>query len=233
MELHITPQEKNENNREYACRLLRSNIMTLQLPPGCSLNEDELSDHLKMSRTPIHEAITILKGEWLVEVLPQRGTKVTLINPALMKEGYTARILLESSVLNDSAGNLDNNQLQQLLLLLRKQEEASRNTPDQIDAFIRLDDEMHRLMYFFGGRSHTWEATRGLVSHYDRARYLDALSGNTIFEKVLMQHREFCDYMLMGIPHNVNAQQKVAEHLTSFRDNYISTIEKYPSYYSL
>jgi len=233
MELHITPPEINENNREYACRLLRSNIMTLQLPPGSSLNEDELSDHLKMSRTPIHEAITILKGEWLVEVLPQRGTKVTLINPALMKEGYSARILLESSVLNDSAGNLNNNQLQQLLLLLRKQEEASRNTPDQIDAFIRLDDEMHRLMYFFGGRSHTWEATRGLVSHYDRARYLDALSGNTIFEKVLMQHREFCDYMVMGIPHNVNAQQKVAEHLTSFRDNYISTIEKYPSYYSL
>jgi len=210
IKLRITPPEKNENNREYACRLLRSNIMTLQLPPGSSLNEDELSEQLKMSRTPIHEAITILKEEWLVEVLPQRGTKVTLINPALMKEGYYARILLESSVLKDSAGNLDNNQLQQLLLILKKQEEASRNTTDQIDAFIRLDDEMHRMMY-----------------------YLDALSGNTVFEKVLMQHREFCDYMLMGIPTNVDVQQKVTEHLTSFREHSISTIEKYPSYFSL
>lgn len=233
MDLRITPQEKNENNREYAYRLLRTNIMTLQLPPGSPLNEEALSEQLKMSRTPIHEAITTLKGEWLIEVLPQRGTKVTLIDPALMKEGYYARIALESSVLKDSAGNLSNDQLQQLLLTLKKQEEASRNTLDQIDAFIRLDDELHRMMYFFGNRSHTWKATRSLVSHYDRARYLDALSGNTVFDTVLMEHREFCDYMLMGIPQGVDIQQKVASHLTSFRGNSLSTIEKYRCYFAL
>lgn len=233
MELHITPQEKSENNREYAYRLLRTNIMTLQLPPGSSLNEDELSEQFKMSRTPVHEAITILKEEWLIAVFPQRGTKVSLIDPALMKEGYYARMLLETSVLQESAGKLDNNQLQQLLLILKKQEDASRKTTDQIDAFIRLDDELHRLMYFFAGRSHTWKATRGLVSHYDRARYLDALSGKTNFEKVLIEHREFCDYLLMGIPQNVDAQEKIATHLTSFRDNYLSTIEKYRCYFAL
>ncbi len=233
MELHIIPQEKNENNREYAYRLLRSNIMTLQLPPGSSLNEDELSEQLQMSRTPVHEAINILKGEWLVEVLPQRGTKVTLIDPSLMKEGYYARAVLDASLLQDSAGKIDNAQLQQLLSVLRKQEEASRNTVDQIDAFIRLDDELHRLMYVFGGRPHTWEAIRGLVSHYDRARYLDALSNNTNFEMVLAQHREFCDYMLMGIPQDVTAQDKITAHLTSFRQNSLSTIEKYGCYFAL
>lgn len=233
MELYITPQENNENNREYAYRLLRSNIMTLQLPPGSSLNEDKLSDQLQMSRTPIHEAITILKEEWLVEVLPQRGTKVTLIDPALMKEGFFARLQLESSLLKDAAGTLDNSQLKQLLQILNKQEEASRNTLGQIDTFIRLDDEMHRMMYTFGGRPFTWKATRGLVSHYDRARYLDALSGNTNYEQVLAQHREFCDYMLMGIPGEVDIQQKIAAHLTSFRDNSLSTIEKYQSYFAL
>ena len=233
MKLRITPQDKSENNREYAYRLLRSNIMTLQLPPGSSLNEDELSEQLQMSRTPVHEAINILKGEWLVEVLPQRGTKVTLIDPVLMKEGYHTRTILDSSLLNDSAGKLDNNQLQLLLSLLKSQEEASRNTIDQIDAFIRLDDEFHRMMYFFGGRSHTWIATRGLVSHYDRARYLDALSGSTNYELVLAQHHEFCDYMLMGIPQNIDVHDKISEHLTSFRDNSLATIKKYDSYFAL
>lgn len=233
MELHITPQGKTENNREYAYRLLRSNIMTLQLPPGTSLSEDEISDKLKMSRTPVHEAITILKGEWLVEVLPQRGTKVTLIDPILMKEGYHARSVLDASLLRDNAGKLDNSQLQTLLGLLKQQEEASRNTIDQIDAFIHLDDELHRQMYIFGGRPHIWEATRGLVSHYDRARYLDALSGGTNYELVLSQHRDFCDYMYIGVPQNAKPEDKISEHLTSFRENILSTIEKYNTYFVL
>lgn len=233
MELHITPQYTDENNREYAYRLLRSNIMTLQLPPGTSLNEDEISERLNMSRTPVHEAITKLKGEWLIEVLPQRGTKVTLIDPVLMKEGYHARSVLDASLLKDNAGKLDNNQLQQLLNLLNQQEEASKNTVDQIDAFIQLDDELHHHMYIFGGRPHIWEATRGLVSHYDRARYLDALSGKTNYEYVLAQHREFCDYMYIGMPQNVKAENKISEHLTSFRENILSTIEKYNSYFAL
>lgn len=233
MELHITPQEKNENNREYAYRLIRTNIMTLQLPPGTSLNEDELSTMLKMSRTPIHEAITTLKEEWLVEVLPQRGTKVTLIDPELMKEGYHTRALLESSVLKDSAGKLDNHQLQLLLEILHKQEAAALQSPDQIEAFIRLDDEMHRLMYYFGGRAHTWKATRGLVSHFDRVRYLNALSGHSNYEMILAQHREFCDYMLMGIPKSISIEQKLYDHLTAFRANSLLTIEKYSNYFSL
>jgi DNA-binding GntR family transcriptional regulator len=233
MELFIVPQEDNENSREYAYRLLRSNIMTMKLPPGTTLSEDILSDKLNMSRTPIHEAITKLKEEWLVEVLPQRGTKVTLINPSLMKEGYSVRVLLEAAVLNDSAGNLTNPQLLQLLSILKKQEESLNQSAEQIDSFIRLDDEFHKLLYFFGGRSHTWTATRGLVSHYDRARYLDALSGNADFNVVLRQHRELCDYMLMGFPSDVSAKQKLSEHLTSFRENSIYTIEKYRHFFSI
>lgn len=235
MELDITPQKPDENSREYAYRLLRTNIMTLHLPPGASLNEEVLSETLQMSRTPIHEAITTLKEEWLVEVLPQRGTKVSLIDPSLMKEGYYARILLEGSVLKDSAGNLDNGQLEQLLTVLKQQEECAAASPAHrhVSRFIELDDELHHMMYSFGGRSYTWKATRGLISHYDRARYLDALTGNINYDKILTQHREFCDYMLMGLPKGVSAEQKLAEHLTSFRSNSLYTIERYRHYFAL
>ena len=57
MTIKISEKREKENNREYAYRLLRSNIMTLQLMPGATLNEGELTELLGISRTPIHEAI--------------------------------------------------------------------------------------------------------------------------------------------------------------------------------
>ena len=99
MNLLIPPPHRGENNRAYACRVLRMNIMTLRLQPGEPLNEGELAALLQLSRTPVHEAITTLHTDWLVEVFPQRGTRVSRIDPALVKEGYSTRLMLESALL--------------------------------------------------------------------------------------------------------------------------------------
>ena len=58
--LLMDPRQPDENNRAYAYRILRKNIMNIQLQPGCQLSEAELSEHLVMSRTPIHEALMML-----------------------------------------------------------------------------------------------------------------------------------------------------------------------------
>ena len=73
--LLLDVRRMDENNRAYAYRMLRKNIMTLQLQPGCQLSEAELCEQLAMSRTPVHEALMMLKSEWLVEVLPQQGNQ--------------------------------------------------------------------------------------------------------------------------------------------------------------
>lgn len=233
MELELFVQEPEENSRAYAYRLLRSNIMTLRLKPGTVIKEGELSAQLAMSRTPIHEAVAALKEEWLVEVVPQSGSKVTLIDPTLMKEGYNARLLLEANLLHDAAGKLTPTQARQLQQCMWAQEEAGARLACEPDVFIRLDDEMHRLMYEFSGRARTWHATRGLVSHYDRARYLDAMSGKTDTQKVLREHREFYNYLLMGMPDGVDSTQKMAKHLTSFRGDFWEDIKEYRPYFAL
>ena len=77
--LLISPRLEGENNREYAYRVLRQNIITLQFAPGQTLSEAELSEKLEMSRTPVHEAVMMLKNEWLVDVQAQRGSSVSMI----------------------------------------------------------------------------------------------------------------------------------------------------------
>ena len=189
MDLLVPQPRPKESNREYACRVLRMNIMTFRLKPGEPLSEIEIAKLFQMSRTPVHEAITTLHNDWLIEIFPQRGTQVSRIDPALVKEGYSTRLLLESALLKDVAGK--------------------------------------------GGRSHTWLAIRGLVSHYDRLRYLDALDGDCDYDRVTRQHREFCDYLLMGLPDNVQPEVKISEHLTSFRGNLMDKIERYPGYFTI
>ena len=235
MNLLLPPRKEEENNKNYALRVLRKNIMNLRLVPGEVLNEPEIAETLQMSRTPIHEAITALHEDWLVDIFPQKGTRVSKIDTELIKEGYNTRLLLEGAILRESAGKIERAQMQEMLDCLHRQDEldVTEFSPELVDTFIELDDELHRMMYYCAGRCHTWLAIRGLVAHYDRLRYLDALDGACQYEKVRREHHEFCDYLLLGIPEGVDPDQKVCEHLTSFRGNLLEKMEKHPGYFTL
>ncbi len=235
MDLMLPPRKVGENNKEYAHRVLRKNIMNLYLKPGEILNEPALAGALEMSRTPVHEAIAALHEDWLIDIYPQKGTRVSRIDPNLVKEGYQARLLLEGSILREGAGKFGRDQIQEMLNCIYRQDELQLDEPipEKVDLFLELDDEFHHLMYVYSGKVHTWQAIRGLVAHYDRLRYLDALNGTCEYERVKRQHREFCDYLLMGMPEGINPEQKVYEHMLSFRGDLIQKSEMYPGFFTL
>ena len=66
---------------ERAYHELRDRIVTLRLPPGTVLREDELMRELEVGRTPLREAVKRLALENLVAVQPRRGTFVTGSRP--------------------------------------------------------------------------------------------------------------------------------------------------------
>lgn len=58
---------------EQATQRLRQMLVEGLIAPGAKLNERELCEQLKVSRTPLREAIKTLAAEGLVELLPNRG----------------------------------------------------------------------------------------------------------------------------------------------------------------
>src|SRR5271156_3312520 len=52
---------------------LRSMLVEGHITPGAKLNERELCEQLRVSRTPLREAIKLLAAEGLVDLLPNRG----------------------------------------------------------------------------------------------------------------------------------------------------------------
>src|SRR4051794_37042302 len=58
---------------EQVAQKLRQMLVENRIAPGAKLNERELCEGLKVSRTPLREAIKMLAAEGLVELVPRRG----------------------------------------------------------------------------------------------------------------------------------------------------------------
>lgn len=187
MPIILSKRIEKENNREYAYRVLRDNIMTLQLLPGTTINEGELAELFHTSRTPIHEAVLMLKEEYLVDVYPQSGSKISRIQLDILKEGYFLRSLIEPELIAHMAGNISSGQAAELRENLDRQK-AALHQKDKIDTFFKLDDSFHHLLYQMAGKPRTWYAVKKVSTHYDRIRYLDAIMYHTELKNIYEEH---------------------------------------------
>jgi GntR family transcriptional regulator, rspAB operon transcriptional repressor len=230
MTLKLLKKKEKENNREYAYRLLRSNIMTLHLPPGTILNEGELADILEISRTPVHEAIIKLKSEYLVEVYPQSGSKVSLIDLEILKEGLFLRSTVEPVILKTIAGHINSDGLKPLKQNLESQLNALE-LEDPIDTFFKLDDEFHHIMYNIANKPKTWYSIKSVSSHYDRVRYIDAIISKTDLKDLYNQHKNIYHLILMGITNDSELDQFYNRHLGTFQKNFERLVEQYSHYF--
>ena len=64
-------------------------------PPGTRLIETKVAEQAGVSRSPVREALRILAGEGLVELVPRFGAQVARVGVEDVHELYTCRLLLE------------------------------------------------------------------------------------------------------------------------------------------
>ena len=86
------------NSSDQAYLALRERILEGRLKPGTALKERDLCEELKVSRTPIREALRRLSADGLAEVRPGRSIIVTLFEADELTEIFELGIVLESFV---------------------------------------------------------------------------------------------------------------------------------------
>ncbi|PTM93404.1 GntR family transcriptional regulator [Mycoplana dimorpha] len=88
------PERKRGSGARMVYDLLRDEIIDLKLAPGSPIDEVQLAERFKMSRTPIREALVRLAGEGLIETLPNRSTMVSNIDFLNLHTFFDALVLM-------------------------------------------------------------------------------------------------------------------------------------------
>ena len=179
-----------ETGKEYVYRVLKNNIMCLELKPGELVSESDLANKMNVSRTPIREVLIRLKAEKLIEVKPQAGTYVSLIDWNIIEEAIFMRYNLEKEALKEACEYFP----EDILMEMEKSLFAQKLIIDKSDNLIEfhnLDNEFHRLLFEGIKKSNVWEAICNISTHYNRMRLLAEMKIHKEF--IIEQHEIYLD----------------------------------------
>jgi DNA-binding GntR family transcriptional regulator len=93
---------------------LRTLLVENQIAPGAKLNERVLCEQLRVSRTPLREAIKLLAQEGLVELVPNRGAVAIRLTEADIVHTFEVLAGLEAMSGRLAAQRIDDTQLAEL-----------------------------------------------------------------------------------------------------------------------
>ena len=189
---------------------LRDRIVTLRLPPGACLREDELMAELDLGRTPLREAIKRLTLEHLVDVRPRRGTYVTDVQAADIVQIPEVRAPLEAHAASLAAQRMDDTLRAEAHALLDALEAVE---PADGEALMRADERVHRFAWRAAGNAYLEATLEGYYALSLRVWYLvlDRVPG--LSASVQDEHR-LLEALLAGDADAAGEQMR--EHVLAF-----------------
>ena len=149
---------------------IRTAIVTLALPPGSLIDKTLICAELGVSRFPVSEALARLQIEGLVDIAPQRGSTVSLVRIADVREYMLIRKGLESEALRVLIGSHDPSLIDELHANLAAQRVAANH--DDPEAFHQIDVEFHDIIFSAMKFTRSKSIIDSARANLDRARRL-------------------------------------------------------------
>jgi DNA-binding GntR family transcriptional regulator len=123
---------------------LRQAILGGDLPVGTIIAETKVAEDLGISKTPVRQALQLLRTEGLLEVGPRRQLVVRGFSAAHRNEVLRVREALEEIAVETACRVISVDDIDMLRLLLLRQGRAA-DAYDE-NAFLVLDEEFHVLI---------------------------------------------------------------------------------------
>lgn len=223
--MDILANQAGENARSYALRVLQHNIISLELPPGSAVSENELSATLHLSRTPVREALIELNKMKLVEILPQRGSYISKIDYDLIEDSKFMRLVLENAILKLACAGIP----EQYLIILKENLTSQKASAERSDhtTFFQLDKQFHRIIFQSVDKERIYDIIQAQMIHFDRLRSLSVKSIR--YEKNIADHED----ILYAIERKDSemAEMLMTRHLERHHIERSQLLELYPDYF--
>lgn len=199
------PRAETLARQAYAA--IRSSIWSGVIAANSFYSEVQLAGALKISRTPVREALIQLAREGLVEIVPQRGFRLRSISEKERREAFELRDLVEQYVV----GRLATEATEEVVAKLRATLDRQAKTLEK-PAFLDIDEEFHLAM----PEALNLERTRQILLTLRGIIWLsglDALATPERSAEILEEHRAVVDAIAMRDP--ARAQQAIHHHISA------------------
>ena len=192
-----------ESGGEYALRIIKENIVSLELAPGSQISENELAAEMGLSRTPVREALIELSKVKIVDVQPQKKSTIPLIDYDMVEESRFVRSLLECAV-----AELDC-------------EMASAADLERLNENIRLQN------LYLDDKSQVYALIQNMSIHFDRVRTMALSSVKST--KIVQDHVDLVDAIRRR---DGSAARELMElHLNRYDIDAAALRSAYPQYF--
>ena len=214
-----------ESGGDYALRTIKENIISLELPPGSQISENELAAEMGLSRTPVREALIELSKVKIVDIQPQKKSTIPLIDYDMVEESRFMRSLLECAVAEldcEMAGPEDLERLNENIRLQNLYLDDFYS-----GQFMNLDNQFHGMLFSIAKKAQVFGLIQNISLHFDRVRTM-ALSSvkNT---KIVQDHVDLVDAIRRK---DTGAARELMElHLNRYDIDAAALRSAYPQYF--
>ncbi|MDX3808341.1 GntR family transcriptional regulator [Bosea thiooxidans] len=164
------PLASGESAAAQLLRVIRDAVVRLDIAPGERLSEQDIADAFGLSRHPVRNALLQLRDTGLIRSLPQKATQVQKISVPAVEAACFVREALECAAVRRASAHATPAALKELRYCVALQKTAAEN--NEIERFMRLDDEFHRLVITAAGFELAWKIVDDHRVQIDRIRYL-------------------------------------------------------------
>ena len=206
--------------------IIRDKILYLDFKPGQIILDTEIANSLQVSRTPVREALLFLKQSGFINIYPQSGTFVSLIDIDLIREIIYIRHIVECEILLNLIGTSGDirGHVEKYIIL----QELAVKENNQKD-YVKNDHLFHEELFTIAGHRRSWELLQSQYMHTTRFHVLDFYNSKTVFATSLEEHKEIISCFETG------DRERLKKLLDIHHDCDLRTAgalkEKYPDYF--
>lgn len=200
-------KSSDQSNLEYAYQYLMEQIVNEAFPQGYIFTEVELAEKLGMSRTPVREAIRMLKAENLLVQIPQKGVMCRTLRSEDIKRVYETAEALEGMMAYTVAMFKKESEIEPMRDAVERMEVAFANMDR--DAWAEADQTFHSLLKQLCGNEFLQEAMTKLEIFINMIRQKYTLHNETSLRNSTTQHREVYEAILA---HDAEYARVIVQH---------------------
>ena len=175
--------------RDQIYEAIQESIVNNSYKPGEELQIDRLAEEFGVSTTPIREALIRLESSGLVNLIPNKGARVTAFREEDIRDTWEIRKLLEPYAAGLTAALDVTLEIQELNAALETLEKGTQDG----NLYIKSDIRLHELLYTHLSNELLKETLHNILQRSMRMRYFAedvSKMHDQVVQEVISEHKQ-------------------------------------------